>query len=244
MKKIISCMLLTSMVFVLSGCGTGNKNQDKNYEHSMALMTDTGGINDEAFNQSAWEGAQKVKEDLKAMLSEQKKYDEVQKFINGLKNSAKIEFLDKELSPEIMNKKLEEALPKQLELEKALQEKAIKSGYTTQNEIKKQTIISIIVLYLPCFVLVPLMVCYINGAKEFSEIFIQSLLIMYIMGLFDRFFIDWYCVEHTKACDIPNTEELKPYIPKNMKIAKWFGTIIGFAVIALIIALVMSNVVL
>ena len=71
--------------------------------------------------------------------------------------------------------------------EKDVQEKAIKLGYTTKKDIKKQTIISIIVLYLPSFVLVPFMVCYINGAKEFSDIFIQSLLIMYIMGLFDRF---------------------------------------------------------
>ena len=70
------------------------------------------------------------------------------------------------------------------------------------------SIISIIVLYLPCFILVPLMVCYINGAREFGDIFILSLFIMYIMGLFDRFFVDWYWVEHTKAWDIPNTEEL------------------------------------
>ena len=127
--------------------------------------------------------------------------------------------------------------------EKDVQEKAIKLGYTTKKDIKKQTIISIVVLYLPCFVLVPLMVCYINDAKEFSDIFIQSLLIMYIMGLFDRFFIDYYWVEHTKAWDIPNTEELKPYIPKKMKIFKWIGTIVGFAIIALNVALVMSNIV-
>ena len=127
--------------------------------------------------------------------------------------------------------------------EKEVQDKAIKLGYTTKKDIKKQTIISIIVLYLPCFVLVPFMVYYINGAKEFSDIFIQSLLIMYIMGLFDRFFVDYYWVEHTKAWDIPNTEELKPYIPKKMKIFKWIGTIIGFAIIALIVALVMSNIV-
>ena len=124
--------------------------------------------------------------------------------------------------------------------EKDVQDKAIELGYTTKKDIKKQTIISVIVLYLPCFILVPYMVCYINGAKEFSEIFYQSLLIMYIMGLFDRFFVDWYWVEHTKAWDIPNTEELKPYIPKKMKIFKWLGTMVGFAIIALIIALVMS----
>ena len=127
--------------------------------------------------------------------------------------------------------------------EKDVQDKAIRLGYTTKEKIKKQTIISIIVLYLPCFTLVPLMVCYINGAKEFNQIFIQSLLIMYIMGLFDRFFVDWYWVEHTKAWDIPNTEELKPYIPKKIKIIKWLGTIVGFAIIALIIAFVMSNIV-
>ena len=85
------------------------------------------------------------------------------------------------------------------------------------------------------------MVYYINGAKEFAEIFIQSLLIMYIMGIFDRLFIDWYWVEYTKAWNIPNTEELKPYIPKRMKIIKWLGTIIGFAIISLIIALVITK---
>jgi len=127
--------------------------------------------------------------------------------------------------------------------EKDVQDKAIELGYTTKKEIKKQTIISIIVLYLPCFILVPYMVCYVNGAKEFSEIFIQSLLIMYIMGLFDRFFVDLYWVEHTKAWDIPNTEELKPYIPKKMKVIKWLGTIVGFFIIALIIAFVMSKII-
>ncbi len=125
--------------------------------------------------------------------------------------------------------------------EKDVQERAIELGYTTKKQIKKQTIVSFIVLYLPCFILVPLMVCFINGAREFSEIFIQSLLILYIMGLFDRLFIDWYWVERTKAWNIPNTEDLKPYIPKKMKIVKWTGTIVGFAVISLMIAIVMSH---
>lgn len=125
--------------------------------------------------------------------------------------------------------------------EKDVQDRAIELGYTTREQIKKQTIISVIVLYLPCFTLVPLMVCSINGAKEFGEIFIQSLSILYIMGLFDRFFIDWYWVEHTKAWNIPNTEDLKPYIPKKIEIGKWIGTIVGFAIISLIIATVMSK---
>lgn len=125
--------------------------------------------------------------------------------------------------------------------EKDVQDRAIELGYTTKAQIKKQTILSAVILYLPCFILVPLMVCFINGAKEFGEIFMQSLAILYIMGLFDRFFIDWYWVEHTKAWNIPNTEDLKPYIPAKMKIFKWAGTIVGFAIISLIIAIVMSN---
>ncbi len=125
--------------------------------------------------------------------------------------------------------------------EKDVQDRAIKLGYTTKEQIKKQTIIAVIVLYLPCFTLVPLMVCSVNGAKEFGEIFIQSLSILYIMGLFDRFFIDWYWVERTKAWDIPDTEDLKPYIPKKMKAVKWIGTLVGFAIISLIIAIVMSK---
>ncbi len=125
--------------------------------------------------------------------------------------------------------------------EKDVQNRAIELGYTTKAQIKKQTILSVIVLYLPCFTLVPFMVCYINGAKEFDEIFVQSLLILSIMGLFDRFFIDWYWVEHTKAWNIPDTEDLKPYIPKKMKIVKWIGTIVGSINIALIIAAAMSK---
>lgn len=59
------------------------------------------------------------------------------------------------------------------------------------------------------------------------------------MGLFDRLFIDWYWVERTKAWFIPGTEFLMPYIPKKMKVVKWLSTIIGFAIIALILALIM-----
>ncbi len=125
--------------------------------------------------------------------------------------------------------------------EKDVQGRAIELGYTTKEQIKKQTIISILVLYLPCFTLVPLMVCSVNGAKAFGEIFVQSLAVLYIMGLFDRFFIDWYWVERTKAWDIPHTEDLKPYIPRKMKIVKWVGTLGGFAIIALILAAVMSQ---
>ena len=37
--------------------------------------------------------------------------------------------------------------------------------------------------------------------------------------------------------------KLEYYIPTKMKIVKWLGTIVGFAIIALIIALIMSKIV-
>jgi len=67
----------------------------------------------------------------------------------------------------------------------------------------------------------------------------QMTIILWIMGLFDRFFIDWYWVGKTKAWIIPNTEDLKPYIPKNVLIRKWFGTILGFPIISAILAGIM-----
>lgn len=124
--------------------------------------------------------------------------------------------------------------------EKDVQDKAIEMGYTTKEKIRKQTIVACIVLVFPCLTLVPIMVCFVNGAKAFGDIFIQSLLMLYIMGLFDRFFVDWYWVEKTKAWLIPGTEHLMPYIPRKVKIGKWLATIVGFALIALLDAAVMS----
>ena len=60
---------------------------------------------------------------------------------------------------------------------------------------------------------------------------------MYIMcGLFDRLFIDWYWVGHTKAWLIPGTEDLMPYIPKKALIQKWFKTLIGYPLVAVILS--------
>ena len=56
------------------------------------------------------------------------------------------------------------------------------------------------------------------------------------MGLFDRLFIDWYWVGHTKAWEIEGTEDLKPYISKKTLIGKWAGTLVGFPLLAAIIA--------
>ena len=78
-----------------------------------------------------------------------------------------------------------------------------------------------------------------NGVTDFSEGFIQMTIILVIMGLFDRFFIDWYWVGHTKAWLIPGTEDLKPYIPVKVLVRKWIGTLVVYPLIAFLIAKIM-----
>ena len=79
----------------------------------------------------------------------------------------------------------------------------------------------------------------INGAKGFWQPFWQVYALAMAEGLFDRFFIDTYWVEHTKAWTIPGTEDLKPYIPRKRLIVKWLTVIVGNPLIAAAIAGIM-----
>ena len=117
-----------------------------------------------------------------------------------------------------------------------VQKRVVELGLTTKEKIKKSMIWMSIAMFGPVFTLVPFMVYYINGAEGFFDGFWQMTLILWIMGLFDRFFIDMYWVGRTKAWNIPGTEDLKPYIPKKALIMKWCFTIIGFPIIAALLA--------
>ena len=127
--------------------------------------------------------------------------------------------------------------------EKDVQERVMELGLTTKKKIKKNFIICSIAMFVPLFVLPPLMVYGINGVTEFWDAFWQMSIILWMQGLFDRFFIDWYWVGHTKSWIIPGTEDLRPYIPIKMLIIKWLGTLVGYPLIALLIAKVMTFIV-
>ncbi len=123
--------------------------------------------------------------------------------------------------------------------EKDVQKRVVELGLTTKEKIRRNFIISSIVMFVPLFVLPPLMVYGINGADGFWDSFWQMSIILWIQGLFDRFFIDWYWVGKTKAWEIPGTEDLKPYIPTKPMIVKWISTIFMNPLIAAIVAGVM-----
>lgn len=61
------------------------------------------------------------------------------------------------------------------------------------------------------FTFVLVSVYAVNGARGFWPGFWQLFAILSILNLIDRLLIDEYWVGHTKAWDIPGTEDLKPY---------------------------------
>ena len=124
--------------------------------------------------------------------------------------------------------------------EQDVKDRVVGLKLTTKDKIKKQTVISSILLFVPIIFLVPYMVYGINGVTEFKDGFIQMTIILLIMGLFDRLFIDWYWVGHTKTWEIKGTEDLKPYIPKKTLFKKWFGTIVTYPLYSLLIAWIMT----
>ena len=124
--------------------------------------------------------------------------------------------------------------------EQEVKDRVVALGLTTKEKIQKTSIITVIALFVPMIVLVPLMVYGINGAKAFWDGYWQMLVILMISGLFDRIFIDWWWVGHTKAWIIPGTEDLMPYIYGKTLARKWLGTVVGFPILAAILAGVMQ----
>ena len=120
--------------------------------------------------------------------------------------------------------------------EPPVQERVVELGLIAKEQIKKNLALSSAALLVPLVVCIPLLVVFINGARSFKDAFLQLLVIYMICGAFDRIFIDWYWVGHTKAWEIPGTEDLKPYIPAKTMICKWLSTLIGFPVLAAMIA--------
>lgn len=87
-KKLLAIMMMAVMAVSVTACGSNNSNsgntgsegteatQSADGENAtsksdfkISMVTDTGGVNDQSFNQSAWEGLQKVKEETGASVS-------------------------------------------------------------------------------------------------------------------------------------------------------------------------------
>lgn len=124
--------------------------------------------------------------------------------------------------------------------EPEVQERVIELGLTTRKKISSSAALASIALFVPALLLVPYMVYGINGAQGFREGFVQMTAISLIFGLFDRIFIDWWWVGHTRTWVIPGTEDLMPYIAGRTLVRKWVGTLVAFPAVYALIAWLMT----
>ncbi len=68
-KNWISVLLCALLVLTAVGCGSGQQEQGGQQgadqeAFSAGMVTDTGGVNDESFNQTAWEGMKRLQKEL------------------------------------------------------------------------------------------------------------------------------------------------------------------------------------
>ena len=70
MKKIV-CLVTALMITVLSvvGCSNNDKNDNNSKGMKITMVTSGGGVTDGSFNQSAWEGLQKVQKEFGVNVS-------------------------------------------------------------------------------------------------------------------------------------------------------------------------------
>ena len=108
------------------------------------------------------------------------------------------------------------------------------------DEMNENRNLSGLVLFSGMLVLAPFMAFGVNRASGFKEGFIQLTVMYMVTGLFDRIFIDWYWVGHTRAWIIPGTEDLMPYIGRKSWIRKIGATIIVYPAMAALISLIFS----
>ena len=120
--------------------------------------------------------------------------------------------------------------------EQPVKDRVVELGLITEKEIKRNYTVSGLFLILALLIAAPLMVFCVNGAETFFDGFIQLTIMYLLCGLFDRVFIDWYWVGHTKAWLIPGTEDLMPYIHKKTWLVKIIGTVKLYPLFAALIS--------
>ena len=121
-----------------------------------------------------------------------------------------------------------------------VQARCVELGLTTRGKIKKNSL-RFKLCCMPIYLAYVLVFVYaVNGARDFLTGFWQLLVMLSVLNLADRLFIDGWWGGHTNAWTIPGTEDLKPYINAQDKKRKWlFGTA-GMAVIAAALAGIMA----
>ena len=117
-----------------------------------------------------------------------------------------------------------------------VQERCIRNGLTTREQIKKNRRLFKGLGIPAYFAFILVSVYAVNGARGFRSGFWQCFAILSAVNLIDRLGIDEWWVGHTNAWVIPGTEDLRPYIDRRDKLGKWLLGTAGFAVLSAVLA--------
>ena len=121
-----------------------------------------------------------------------------------------------------------------------VQTRCVELGLTTPAVIRRNAAVFKLCC-VPGYIAYVLVCVYaVNRARGFLPGFWQLLVILSVMNLIDRIFVDGLWVGHTAAWTIPGTEDLKPYISAHDKRIKWCAGTAGMAVIAAALAGIMA----
>ena len=121
-----------------------------------------------------------------------------------------------------------------------VQDRCVKNGLITQEKIRRNMKL-FKWLGIPAYLVFVLVSVYlVNSARGFWPCFWQMFAILSIVNLIDRLLIDECWVGHTKAWEIPGTEDMKPYINRKDKIGKWLIGTVGFAILCAILSGIMT----
>lgn len=123
---------------------------------------------------------------------------------------------------------------------KDVQDRCIELGLTTREKIMRRAVLVKSIMIPADIIYLILCVYGVNGARDFTDGFLHTFVILLIANLFDRFVIDELWVGHTNAWTIPGTEDLKPYITNKDKAAKWIFGISGSAAMSAALAWIMT----
>jgi hypothetical protein len=121
-----------------------------------------------------------------------------------------------------------------------VQDRCVENGLITRDKIRRNKRLFKGLCIPVYFVFVLVSVYTVNGARGAWPVFRQMFAILSIVNLIDRLLIDEYWVGHTKAWEIPGTEDMKPYINGKDKIGKWLMGTVGFAILCAMLSGIMA----
>ena len=123
---------------------------------------------------------------------------------------------------------------------RGVQDRCVENGLITRDKIRRNKRLFKGLCIPVYFVFVLVSVYTVNGARGAWPGFRQMFAILSIVNLIDRLLIDEYWVGHTKAWEIPGTEDMKPYINGKDKIGKWLMGTVGFAILCAMLSGIMA----